>query len=216
MHRLSLQDFDSRMDIHKFFQSCFSTIYDENIPLLRYVPHPWPSESDITTLVEKSDGLFIFAITLMNFIRSGGGLPQDNLQRALAAEANLDTLYQQILSAAVPNHNFNRVIGTIILLRESFSITSLRDLLRLQAELIVQALLGTQSIIMIPGDDDQPIQLIHTSLRDFLTMHSCSGEYFVDPLMRHLFITADCLAAMMVWPKDGVVYDGGQKYACSN
>jgi hypothetical protein len=80
----------------------------------------------------------------------------------------------------------------------------------------VQALLGTQSIIMIPGDDDQPIQLIHTSLRDFLTMHSCSGEYFVDPLMRHLFITADCLAAMMVWPKEGVIYDGGWKYACLN
>jgi hypothetical protein len=131
MHRSSLQDFDSSMDICKFFQSSFSTIYDRNTLLLRYVPCPWPSESEITTLIEKSDGLFIFAITLMNFIHSGGDLPQDNLQRALAAEPDLDALYEQILSAAVPNHHFKQVIGTIMLLSESLSISSLRDLLRL-------------------------------------------------------------------------------------
>lgn len=217
-HHLSLQGFDARPDIRQFFRFAFSTIYAENSPVMRNVPLPWPSQSDLDTLTEKSDGLFIFAIALVNMIRSEGNPPPDNLQRALTADAGLYTLYAKVLSDSVHNDNFERVIGTIMLLRSPLPITFLGHLLQLRAEHIVQSLLGIQSILKIPENDDQPIQLLHTSLRDFLTSQDSqphSGKFFIDPPHRHFFITIDCLVAMMQ-PTEDIVYGGGLKYAGMN
>ena len=58
-----------------------------------YVCNHGLPESDLGTLVEKSDGSFIFAATLVDFIQKGSGLPQDKLQKALTAEEGLDALY---------------------------------------------------------------------------------------------------------------------------
>jgi len=77
-------------------------------------------------------------------------------------------------------------------------------------------LLGTQSILMVPEDDNQTIRLFHTSLSDFLKAESRSAEFFIDPPCCHLSIMTDCLAAMMVHPTEGIFYGGGQLYACMN
>jgi hypothetical protein len=183
---------------------------------MRDVPLPWPSERELDTLVKKSDGLFIFATTLMNFFSEGDGLPQEKLQSVLEVEAGLDPLYMQVLSNAVHDHNFERVIGTVVLLREPLSITFLGRLLRLRTGHIVHSLLGTQSILMIPEDDDQAIQPFHTSLPDFLKTESRSKKFFIDPPHCHLFIMTNCLAAMMVHPTEDIFYDGEQLYACMN
>jgi hypothetical protein len=151
----------------------------------------------------------------MDVIRNEDALPQDNLQTALTAHAGLDTLYTRVLLHARRNDNFERVIGTVMLLREPLTITALAELLWLRAADIVHALLGIQSILMIPGDDDQPIRLFHTSLRDFLTSQLRSNNFYIDPI-RHLSITADCLSIIAVPPKEGIFYNGGQKYACFN
>ena len=216
VQRLSLESFDASRDLYRFFQTRFSTIYEEKHRVMRDVPLPWPSEQDLDTLVKKSDGLFIFATTLMNFFNEAGGLPQEKLQGVLEVEDGLDPLYMQVLSNAVHDHNFERVIGTVVLLREPLSITFLGQLLRLQTGHIVLSLLGTQSILMIPEDDDQVIRPFHTSLPDFLKTESRSGTFFIDPLHHHLSILTDCLAVMMVHPTEDIFYVGAQLYACMN
>jgi len=75
IYPLALQDFDARVDIRTFFKSHFSTIYKENHRVLQNLPCPWPSDSDLEALVQKSDGSFIFAVTLINFINDGSDLP---------------------------------------------------------------------------------------------------------------------------------------------
>src|SRR6202044_3715940 len=122
----------------------------------------------------------------------------------------------QVLSDAPFDHNSERVIGTVVLLSSPLSITSLAGLLQLQAEDIVQALLGTQSILMIPGDDDQPIELFHTSLRDFLISQPHSNNFFIDPATHHFSIAIDCLTVMAMQPQKGIFYGGVQVYACMN
>jgi len=216
IHYLALHAFDARIDILTFFQSRFSIIYEENRPIMRNILLPWPSKSDLDTLVEKSNGLFIFAVTLIDFIEKGSGFPQEKLRKALMADPDLDNLYAQVLSSAPRDHNFERVIGTVILLRSSLSITFLAHLLRLRTEEIVHALLGIQSILMIPGDDNEPIRLFHTSLRDFLISQRRSGDFFVDPPTRHLCIATDCLTVIMTQPEKDIFYGAGQMYACLN
>jgi hypothetical protein len=218
---LALEQYDANIDIRAFFQSRFSEIREVNDRFMKNVPTPWPSEGELDALIEKSGGLFIFAVTLMKFMDIGtvppgeSTLPQERLQKALAAEVGLDSLYRDILSAARRNGHFDRVIGTIMLLRSPLPITFLGHLLQLSAEAIVESLWGIQSILMIPGADDDPIQLFHTSLRDFLVAPGRSSSFYINPPTRHLSIVIDCLKAMRTKPK-GIIFQGGQMYACLN
>ncbi|KIM83291.1 hypothetical protein PILCRDRAFT_7241 [Piloderma croceum F 1598] len=215
VYPLNLEDFDAHVDIRTFFRSRFSIILQEN-QAMRSIALPWPSDADLDALVRKSEGSFIFANTLVNFVDDGTDLPHRKLQTALTVDAGLDVLYSQVLSAASHTKNVERVIGTIMLLNEVLPITSLARLLQLESADIIQALLGLQSILLIPSDDDQPVRLFHTSLRDFLTVQPRSGAFFVDPPPRHLCIVINCLKAVMIPPENVIFYDKEQKYAALN
>jgi hypothetical protein len=215
IYHLALQDFDAADDIRKFFRRRFDTIYEENRRLMRNMPRPWPSHTDLEALVRKASGSFIFAFTLINFVDDGQ--PHRKLPVALSAHAGLDPLYAQVLSAAPRSQEFERVMGTILLLTSNMSITALGHLLQLDNADILEALLGVQSILMIPGDDDQPVQLFHTSLRDFLTSEPRSGGFFIDPLVHHLDILLDCLKLLAIPPDTDIFFRAkASKYACIN
>jgi len=158
VHRLSLGDFDVRADIHTFFQSRLSTTYEKKHRVMKDLSPQWPSQSDLDLLVTKSDGSFLWAITLIKLI-DGPGFSEDNLRKALTAEDGLDFLYAQVLRDAPRDENFDRVISTVMLLTEPLPIVFLAYLLGLRPKDIVQTSLGLQSILMIPGDDDEPITL---------------------------------------------------------
>jgi hypothetical protein len=169
--------------------------------------------------VEKSGGLFIFATTLMKLMDApldNSALPQERLRQALTAKVGLDALYRDVLSGAGPIPYFNRVIGTIMLLRSPLPIASLGYLLQLSAEQVVASVWGIQSILMIPGNDDEAIEPFHASLRDFLVARERSASLYINPPTRHLWIVTNCLEAMKVKPRDGFFYEGGQEYPCRN
>jgi hypothetical protein len=213
---LALETFDAHMDIGGFLESRFSTIYDQNPRLMQDIPQPWPSVEDVEALVEKSSGLFIFASTLVDFITDGKGAPQQKLNDVLVSHDGLYPLYAQVLSAAPDVGCFRQVLAAIILLRERLSITSLACLLQLEPMEIVHALLGIQSIIRVPEDNDQPVLLNHASLGDFLTDEQRSQGYFINPPIAHTSLAVNCLKLMTrdlrqdVWPKNV------QNYACVN
>ena len=83
------------------------------------VSPPWPSESDFNSLVAQSEASFLIASTLIHLV-SSRGFPQDNLRTALTTEGGLDPLYTRILADARRDrdHNFERAIGTVMLLNE--------------------------------------------------------------------------------------------------
>ena len=215
VHRLFLSDFDASADIRAVFQSRLTSLYYEKRHLMQEVSPPWPSESDLNCLVEKSEGSFLFAAILIDFI-SSQGFPQGNLCRALWAEGGLDPLYLQILAGAPRDDTFERVIGTVMLLKEPIPIVFLAHLLQLRPADIVQTLWGLESILMIPDGDNEPIRLVHTSLRDFLTSPGRSHEFFINSPARHLLIAADCLRVLAVRPTDDFFYGDREIYACFN
>ena len=91
---------------------------------------PWPCCEDLTTLVKKSSGLFIFASTLARFIESEHCEPIERLQLIVTPPestvhegcAGIDPLYAQILIHAFSDvkettvfANLRRVLGAVIL-----------------------------------------------------------------------------------------------------
>jgi hypothetical protein len=197
-YHLNLGEFNADYDIRKFFRSRFSAIYQENRRLMSNVSHPWPSNSALTKLVDKSSGSFIFAFTLVNFVKDGSDLPHRKLEAALQGHTGLDPLYAQVLRTTPRSAHFVRSFETIITVREWLSVADVAYLLRIDTGDVMHALLGVQSILIVPEDDVSPIRPFHASLRDFLTTKARSHDLFINPSVRYLYIASDCLAVMVV------------------
>ena len=178
----------------------FARIFNKHHPMMQRVPKPWPSGKDLTELLDKAGSSFAFAMTLISFV-GGNSMPHKALQQLLESEAKgLDPLYKQVLSSASRTGALHQILGTIMILENNQSISFLSSLLNLQHEEVMCELLGVQSIIKIPGHDDLPIMLFHTSLRDFLTSKLRSEQYFIDPPMQHLHLAMCCLEHLKEHP----------------
>jgi len=230
---LSMTEFDAHHDIHTFLKDGFSDLYEEKSDYMGDVEPPWPTPSDLELLVDKSEGLFIYASTLLKFVgdTNDGRLPDEKLQEAMKGHNGLDDLYKQVLGDA-PQHStdlFRRILGALVVLRDRLPTNSLACLLRIdRARRILPVLRGCRSILMIPDDLDMAINFFHASLQDFLTNRTQSGNgYFIDPVQHHLFILDDCVQIMMKefsLLSDGAAGDNniGQQssqvlsYACRN
>ena len=217
-YSLSLHDLAVNDDIRRFYNKMFRDIYASNRHIsMRGVPSPWPTYEDLNSLVNNTAGVFNFASTIVAFINDGSDLPHLQLQRVLKHHDGLDPVYTQILSVASRNKDFDAVLGTLMLLTKPLPIKSLATLLQLDPARILHALRGLQSILIIPEDDDNHIQPIHTSLRDFLTSQERSNDLFIRPKERHFDIAIDCLRILCV-SNTGPFFDttgySAQRYAC--
>jgi len=61
------QDFRPDADIQSFLERRLRDIPRLRSHVMSEVSKPWPSQGDLTALVEKSAGLFIYAFTLVMF-----------------------------------------------------------------------------------------------------------------------------------------------------
>ncbi|KAG6852021.1 hypothetical protein C0991_004044, partial [Blastosporella zonata] len=210
---LKLESFNSRQDITVFLTSRFDTICKQRPRLFQDMQEKWPSSDDLMALAKKSDGLFIFAATVVSFITDGKGSPQEKLKQVLTSHVGLDPLYTQVLSNANRDEAFSKVLTAIIYLREEISITSLAKVLDMTPEAVVNRLTEIQSIIRIPADNQGSVQLNHTSFRDFLLAKTQSKNYYL--LLGDASMASWSLALMVNslkqdhWPKDKA-----EEYAC--
>jgi NACHT domain len=215
VYSLSLRDFDACNDISNYLQLEISQIRQRNDALMRDVPHPWPSRQELEVLVKQSDGLFIYASTLVKFVADKKGLPQEKLQVAMTTHRGVDPLYDQVLSAAQSFDYFEQVVGTIIYLRYSLTVNELGGLLQLSSSCIRQGLRGCQSIFAIPDTDQEPVHPYHASLRDFLMDQNRAKAHFLDPQKFRISILVCCLRLIGMnenYPED----DKHLRYACKN
>ncbi|TEB22602.1 hypothetical protein FA13DRAFT_1818863 [Coprinellus micaceus] len=84
------------------------------------------------------------------------------------------------------------IVSSIALAQEPLSIARIADLVDIKAVYIVNVLVNLHAIIQLPGDDNTPITLWHTSLRDFLTSASRSGVFYARPT-HHAHIALRCI-----------------------
>jgi len=216
LHRLELQNFNAHQDIKLYFQRGFDCIYDQNWRIMQRIPKPWPSAGDLTVLLDQSGSSFAFATTLIQCV-GGDPMPHRALQKLLALRVNgLDLLYEQVLSSVSWTEDFCQILGTIMVLKDNKSISFLGSLLCLHHEEVICELLQVQSIIKIPGDDNEPIMLYHTSLWDFLTIKSRSKQYFINPPLQHLHLAIHCLKHLAEYPSKDFFEGAVADYACLN
>ena len=196
LYCIDLAAFDARPDIKLYFVQEFGRIYDQNLRIMQNIPRPWPSSQALSVLLDKAGSSFMFAATLVRLVREDPR-PYKVMQQVLDSGSNgLDPLYKQVLSSAPQTPAFLQLLGSIMILQTNQSINFLSLLLDIQATEIVLELLKVQAIVKIPGDDNELIMLYHTSLRDFLSIKSRSGNYFINPPLQHIHMALNILKCL--------------------
>ena len=183
-HHLMLEDYRSESDLLNFLSSELWEIQQK-----RNLPASWPSMADLEKLTRQSDGLYIYAASLIRFIDNAYHSPQQRLQEAVISHEGVDPLYEEVLREAQDYHGFEPVIGAIVFLYEPLNVNQLEQLLRLDVRL---ALGGCSSILTIPDQDNDCVRPYPT-LRDFLTDHNRSRVHFLDPVKHHFLLMSSCM-----------------------
>jgi hypothetical protein len=191
---------DADEDISTFLENGFDDIRRVH-PLGEFLPSRWPDEDDISALVERSSKHFIYASTVMEYIKSDKHRPQDRLKVVLLGLcphgadggpgpfARLDEMYSLIFRDVEPSQ-LDKVLlafGILHLISEAKgyfrSITK-----RPSAYSLIEKLLALK-----PGDlfilfhplrslvaldlKNEVLHVLHKSLFDYLLDPLRSGDF---------------------------------------
>ena len=176
----------------------------------------WPGPSYIDILCRKVDGLFIYAAEVVKFLSSHYHLPDQRLalivsdqQDTYERELGIDLFYAQVLEQAFSNADFDTfefyshfkfALGAAVLMFRPLSINTLSDLLRSHGTLsrIFSFLQTLHSVLLIPDNTEDPVQIFHKSFPNFLTdkKRCTNSQFFIDPLIHHKEILLGCFDVM--------------------
>ena len=193
-------DPDADADIRKFFETEFKEICRIH-PLRKYLPRDWPGRAAIGLLVERSSCHFIYASTMIRYIRSPRHRPDDRLKVILRLQppqdqdrpyAQLDALYSLVLQGVENPDQLEKIclifgilyfqsrrIGLFASLLLTYAYHSkLEDLLELKAGDLVLLIDPILSLITINKYGD--VQIFHKSLFDYLLDPSRGGHLPLD------------------------------------
>jgi len=176
-----------------------------------YFPNNWLGQDVVAELVQKANGLFIWAATACRFI-GGGPLAKKRVAAILAGEidaespeGHLNDLYTSVLQSSIPlNYSekfkqelyilLRNILGSVAILLSPLSVNSLSTILN--EELVGVAIKDLHAIIDIPKDQNQQLRLHHPSFRDFLLNKDRCREFWVDEKKAHQDLTSRCIQLM--------------------
>ncbi len=90
---------------------------------------------------------------------------------------------------------FRNLVGSVILLADPLSITSLSCLLGVDPHIIADYLDNLHSVLRVPSDLDSPVRLLHLSFREFLLDPALkdANPFWIDQAAGHTLLAARCL-----------------------
>ncbi|KAF9255857.1 hypothetical protein L218DRAFT_950448 [Marasmius fiardii PR-910] len=227
-------------DIERYFLHEFSGIRTSARYSQVIFPESWPSSADIQRLVQNASGQFIYAITVMKFVKAEYSHPIAQLRIILDNSPNqirespfveLDNLYHIIVSAN-PDHEKLLCILSAILLLPGYGPSSpefIELLLGLSAGEVDLSLRGMHSVLAIHGRGHK-IEVYHTSFIDYLHDRSRSSEFFISKAQQRDFLASQWLATLSKHcklpaksmksfhgfnPSIGVLYQNWADFCCS-
>jgi hypothetical protein len=147
----------------------------------------------------------IYASTVLKFIDDEDLRPTDQLETVMSlsrlnpttgstedAFADLDLLYRQILSMC-DRSLLLRILGCILVAVKDVSASELEDLLSLPHGDVGRILRRTHSLLRVPKEPTERIDVYHKSLADFTFNPDRAREYYMDPGRCHDYLAHQCL-----------------------
>jgi hypothetical protein len=204
LHEVSRQTIEH--DIRLFLEHELEEIREQ-----RLLSPNWPRRDQIQTLVQLAVPLFIFAATACRYIADRRDNPMKRLEVVLQYQSathvsKLDRTYLPILNQLFDDDDdeankqkrtseFRDIVGSIVVLESSLSISSLAHLFQISKEDIRCRLDSLHSVLSIPDNEDLPVRLLHLSFRDFLVdpQNKRKSPFWVDERESHERLASKCL-----------------------
>ncbi|KAJ8094315.1 hypothetical protein PM082_006855 [Marasmius tenuissimus] len=167
-------------------------------------PDPWPSVEDLEALVIRACGQFIYAATVIKFLKLAFTHPVMQLRVILDNASSsgqrkspfpaLDALYDIVLSTNPDYDQVLPILASILILPDDLdsSPASIEQVLGLPQGQVALTLRAMHSVLDIRGLRD-PIRHYHTSFRDYLLDQTRSRNFHVDIYARMRVIARHCV-----------------------
>ena len=173
---ISLDGADVDNDIYIFLEHSFKQLRN------RHSHFPLPRTDQLARLASRAGRRFIVASTMMKFIDDRDNDPRDRLQLMLELTNDLlpgtevYELYDSILSTCADPKLAYLHLSVVAALADPLPISQISELLGPgQGRDVETALVQLRSIMDIPTDDSLPVNIYHSSIRDYVSNPSnCS------------------------------------------
>ncbi|KAJ7214088.1 hypothetical protein GGX14DRAFT_444977 [Mycena pura] len=175
------QSFD---DIRIYLAAEFERIHRDHETMID-VPRPWPSQTVIQHLIDKSSGYFIYAATVIKFIDDQDFRPTERLEIVMGiAEPEhgspfsvLDQLYTQILEAVPVRPSLLRILS-VIAAGLYLLPAKIEQLLGMKSGDVRLTLRRARSVIDVPSHPEDAVIAHHASFQDFLNDQTRSSIFY--------------------------------------
>ncbi|KAG8832928.1 hypothetical protein FRC18_004401 [Serendipita sp. 400] len=151
-------------------------------------------QAQVSHVVEKAEGVFIWARIACDLLCKA--IDKQALLNSLGKEVTLDYLYTIALEQSVPRDSYSHqatimVLGMILAVRRPLSIDELASLSPNPD--VVEAVVTSLGSILIYRHRNEPIRLIHATLREFLTTMTKAEPWFVQLGPGHYTLADRCI-----------------------
>lgn len=174
---IELDSDENRSDVASYIGSRLRDVATEHI-----LDESWPTQELLERFTERTEGLFIWASTVCEYIWFATD-PEEELEQILAdkshqclrAEEQMDRLYRLILSKCNWDDAFTRayqlIMGAIVAAKRPLSASALQLLHHgVVKPNIVQRVVGSLGAVLSSStQDESPLRIIHQTFRDFIT-----------------------------------------------
>ena len=208
-HSMNIYGESNQADIATYLHFRLKEIVMTNLKLDRR----WPAPHLLHRLRSMAGGLFLWASTVCDYL--AGMIRPDKRLTALLDSLSasplppirtMDDLYSKILGSCRWDdedfvEGYNLVIGTVMVARTPLTSTGLQALLEADTDVSVKDILKPLAPLLTGvTNDTQPVQVLHLSFRDFLTVRAKdmkgSERYFIDEQQHHRSVAWRCLRVL--------------------
>ena len=214
LHMVDRRAVDS--DIHLFFRHELS-----KLALQRGIMG-WPTEEQLGSLCQRAAGFFVYAVATIKFLEHGLKCPSSRLNiimkspKSTAYEggvklksyASLDSLYLSIFEEAFGDYNaedhemVHSVLCAVVLAFNPLSPATISTLRGLKLSEVVATLESIQSLLVLDGDPNKPVQPFHKSFPDFIMDPTrCIDTRFSISPDDHIELALQCIKLMNELPE---------------
>jgi hypothetical protein len=209
-------------DIREFLQASFVEIARH----FRYLRNTqWPSKEEVDRLVGLSGVLFVYAATVVRFLKNPRYDPRPRLSQVLdtteasrsdsVAYGTLDSVYLQVLHKSVDGAmdrndalcaRVRKVINTLVLLQYPLSLSALSQLLDMTDHDLENDTNNLSAVLMVPEPEHtgDAIKIFHLSFPDFVLMRCKDARFTEDSAAHHTYILSRCIALMKKYLKEDI------------
>ncbi|KAF9527606.1 hypothetical protein CPB83DRAFT_934317 [Crepidotus variabilis] len=120
-------DLQAKLDMGAFLVDSFDAIYEGHLEVMSEVPKPWPSAQEITELIIRANGQYVYLTTVVTFVDAEFFDPVSQLDVVLKGRpdysevSNIDFLYRQILQRVPKAHRtvLQHILASLVIARHN-------------------------------------------------------------------------------------------------